>query len=158
MRIKYSIISAFPGTGKSHAVNNNTKPELVLFDSDSSLFPRDNGAFPSNYIHHIKTLCSDIQSHHNEYKRAGIFISSHQNVRASLVTENIPFHLVYPVPSLKEEYMDRYYKRGSPDSFLKFMEDSWESLIESCMSQVGCIHHQFEKPDDYLDNLIKQIL
>jgi len=136
--IKYSIgqllVSAFPGTGKSHYVNygegSGYMPQGFATDSDSSKF--DKSAFPANYITHIKK-CMD-----EGYAR--IFISSHKEVRNALVENNLPFTLVYPEMGLKDEYIERYKKRGNNIAFIEMMQNNWEKFIEDCQSQKGCKH------------------
>src|SRR5574343_786468 len=85
------IVSAFPGTGKSHLFNNT---KLNILDSDSSKF--DKSKFPENYIKHIKE---------NIEKVDVILVYSHKEVRNALVKNNIKFLLVYPNKSLKSEYV-----------------------------------------------------
>ena len=123
---KYNIISAFPGTGKSHFSVNSS---LKVLDSDSSTF--DKSQFPENYINHIKS---------NEGKADIICISSHEEVRRALVENNLQFALVYPNPSLKEEYLDRYKQRGSSEDFIRLLETNWDLWLKGCSTQDGCCH------------------
>lgn len=145
----YLLISAFPGTGKSTihkkaeeynlikchiSVDKETGevtrdiprvPGVRVFDSDSSLFPKDN--FPANYIAAIKEtieLCPHVV----------ILISSHEEVRDALKAAGLEYDLVYPNQSLKDEYVQRYEQRGSPESFVRLMDDRWEQFILSCSS------------------------
>lgn len=154
----YLLISAFPGTGKSTihknaeehglikchiAVDKETgevtrdiprTPGVRVFDSDSSLFPKDN--FPANYIAAIKEtieLCPHVV----------ILISSHEEVRDALKAAGLEYDLVYPNQSLKDEYVQRYVQRGSPEGFVRLMDDRWEQFILSCSSDVipeMCMH------------------
>lgn len=41
--------------------------------------------------------------------------------------------LVYPDRSLKTEFIQRYIDRGSPETFVKMMEDKWDVFIDSCV-------------------------
>jgi len=137
-------ISAFPGCGKSFIFKNaeqygllpiNYKERVMiedsfvsyyaptLFDSDSSHFDKD--AFPNNYVRHIKEII-------NSFKDPTIFISSHENVRQALKSNNIQFTLVYPDISLKEEFIERYKERGSPEAFVNLMSNKWEDFIKDC--------------------------
>lgn len=105
------LVSAFPGCGKSHFFKNT---KLVTLDSDSSKF--DKAHFPENYIKHIKSNLGKVDI---------IFISSHQEVRDALNDNNLEYMLVYPDPSLKEEYLERYNKRGSGKAFIKLLDEKW---------------------------------
>ncbi|EBY9763980.1 hypothetical protein D5W64_12775 [Salmonella enterica subsp. enterica serovar Saintpaul] len=64
-------------------------------------------------------------------------VSSHDNVRAALHEENIPFTLVYPERELKGEYLERYEGRGSPEAFINMMEHKWNDFIDSAISDVS---------------------
>ena len=118
--MKQLLIAAFPGTGKSHYCSNGNYsqyiPEGFCCDSDSSQF--DKSQFPENYIEHIKKRI--------EQNYARIFISSHKEVRDALVANNLSFTLVYPDKSLKQEYLERYKKRGSHPKFVELIENNWD--------------------------------
>jgi hypothetical protein len=121
------LISAFPGTGKSYLHKNS---KLYVKDSDSSKF--DKNDFPRNYIDHIKS---------HRYANADIIcISSHENVRNALVENNLPFLLVYPDISLKDEYLEIYRSRGDSDDFINLISDNWDNWITQLMNQKHCIH------------------
>ena len=136
------VISCFPGGGKSTICKEARKlgmfhvdvkkdgelgdlaPECLvpLFDSDSSLFPKD--GFPQNYIDHIKGILET-------YPDVVIMVSSHDNVREALAENDIPFVLAYPQRELKDEYLNRYKERGSHEKFVEFMENNWNNFITS---------------------------
>lgn len=120
------VVSGFPGIGKSHFYNQD--PDHIA-DSDSSKF--DKTMFPKNYIEHIKGKLEDSNTNR-------VLVSSHDAVRNALVQENIPFYLVYPDASLKDEYMERYRERGSPQPFLDLMDKNWDNFIAECEKQTGC--------------------
>lgn len=128
------LISAFPGTGKSYYVNygegSGYMPQGFATDSDSSKF--DKSGFPENYIRHIKEKISE------GYAR--IFISSHREVRKALVENDLFFTLVYPSRELKEEYLQRYKERNSPDNFIKLLSDNWDLWLDELENQKGCNH------------------
>ncbi|AEV89598.1 hypothetical protein OBP_161 [Pseudomonas phage OBP] len=142
------VTCAFPGTGKSTISNNAEQYGLIkahvyyddregvcvsllnsdkvpVFDSDSSIFPKEN--FPSNYVEHIKGLLRD-------FPECVIMVSSHDNVREALREAGIDYILVYPQRELKGDYLERYEGRGSPEPFIKLMDDKWNDFIDSCES------------------------
>ena len=95
------IVCGFPGGGKTHCYIQKGGPAFL--DSDSSKFSWikpgvRNNSFPWNYINYIQDNldCSEM-----------IFISTHKEVRNALRIREIPFTLVYPEASLREEYMQR---------------------------------------------------
>jgi hypothetical protein len=88
-----------------------------------------NQIFLENYIEHIKS---------NLGKADIIMVSSHKEVRDALVENEIEFTLVYPDPNIKEEYIQRYIDRGSPESFVNLLTNNWETWIDELSEQVGC--------------------
>ena len=124
------IISGFPGVGKSHLKRFYDKlyNDIIILDSDSSNFSwiqpgLRNPDFPYNYIQHIKD---------NLEKADVILISSHNVVRELLARENIPYTLVYPDISLKDEYIFRYIQRGSSKEFIDKIKNDWEGFVNDC--------------------------
>lgn len=126
--IKTTIISAFPGMGKTTYHKDNL---ITTLDSDSSEFSwvknedgtnskHRNPDFPQNYIEHIKS---------NIGKYEYIFVSSHENVRQSLIDNCIFFFVVYPSIDRRDEFMERYYSRGSSSEFSTFIFENWDKFI-----------------------------
>lgn len=141
------LVSAFPGTGKSHYVNYGEgslyMPQGFACDSDSSLF--DKNHFPDNYLSHIKTRIVE------GYSR--VFISSHRDVREALVLNNLPFVLIYPAKDLKDEYIQRYKARGNDEKFVSLMDSNWNPWIDELQCQQGC-YHIILKSNQFLSNVI----
>jgi len=135
------LISAFPGCGKSHLFRN--KGTRAILDSDSSKFNKD--YFPENYMQHIKN---------NMGKADLICISSHDVVRQALLENKLPFTLVYPDRSIKEEYIQRYKDRGNEDSFVRLLENNWEEWMDGMENQKGCDHIKLQK-GQYLSDVIE---
>ncbi len=136
---KTLIISAFPGTGKTYLFNNTDK---TILDSDSSKF--DKTKFPENYIQHIKDNIGKVDI---------ILVSSHKPVRDALVANKIDFTLVYPSKELKEEYINRYKQRGSPETFIDLITKNWENWIDELSNQIGCTKCELSK-GEYLKDII----
>ena len=112
-----TVVCGFPGVGKSHL-----SKQCRWHDSDSSKFswlePKvRNPAFPANYTDHIRSLSGVVLA------------SSHLNVRDALFEAGIPFWLLYPTPDCKAEYLERYRRRGSPESFLELLDKNWDDWI-----------------------------
>lgn len=136
------IISGFPGIGKSSLYNQ--APERIA-DSDSSQF--DKSEFPDNYIVHIRSLLE-------EGVKDYILVSSHFEVRDELEERGFPFFLVYPERGLKEEYLQRYRDRKSPQAFVDMMDANWDKFITGCEDQEGC-EHIVLKSGQYLADVFK---
>lgn len=126
------IISGFPGVGKTEYFKHQEEHGRICLDSDSSEFSwikdengnntkERNPEFPNNYIKHIKDSIDKVDI---------IFVSSHDVVRKALEEEKVYYILVYPEIEAKEEYINRYKKRGNNDGFINFISNSWESFIK----------------------------
>ena len=154
--MKTRIISAFPGTGKSYFYNEN---KSTTIDSDSSEFSwvkddqgnntkERNPNFPQNYIEHIKE---------NIGKYDFIFVSSHKEVREALKDNCIFFYLIYPDVNRKEEFVQRYIDRGSPNGFIKLIQSNWDEWIKECEFEMyGCSNVRMILPNlsDELSHII----
>lgn len=120
------IICGFPGIGKSTFFKECLDTPLTVSDSDSSNF--DKSKFPENYINHIKSHIGSIDF---------ILVSTHEAVLNELELENLDHYIVYPDKSLKEEYLERYKKRGSDQKFIKLLSDNWDDWIYGIEARVG---------------------
>lgn len=125
------VICGFPGVGKSSLFRNRGDSKIV--DSDSSTF--DKAEFPANYIAHIREKLAEGYT---------VLCSTHAEVRAALVQAGIPFALVYPKLDCRDEYMQRYTERGSPDAFIGMMFKNWEKFVQGCADQAGCKHVELD--------------
>lgn len=118
------VISGFPGVGKSFATCGS---DVRILDSDSSVFSwispgvRD-PLFPSNYMGHIRNNLGPADV---------IFVSSHDTVREALQSNQLPYVLIYPNRCLKDEYLERYRRRGSSENFVEFIANHWDEFIDS---------------------------
>ena len=162
------VVSAFPGSGKSSIFNNagdyNLVPvafncdllelskierkegQTLVFDSDSSNF--DKNHFPGNYISYIKSLLE-------MFDNVVIFVSSHSDVREALAESGIEYVLVYPETYLKQQYLERYVKRGSPEGFIKLLDDKWLEWLDSCDKDENAISHYKLSSGQYLSDLFE---
>lgn len=135
------VISGFPGIGKSEYVRCT---QARVCDSDSSGFDKNN--FPLNYIEHILA---------RRWTHDTILVSSHAEVRQALCDHHIHYTLVYPQLELKEAFLERYRRRGSPDSFVSMMDTNWNSFVTGCIEQSGCKHVTIDRPDQYLSDVLE---
>lgn len=132
-KLMTTVLSAFPGTGKTFLAANTSD---VVLDSDSSSYSWISKGvrhpdFPANYISHIQE---------NLGKANLILVSSHLEVRSALVAACIPFVLMYPERHLKPEYLLRYKQRGSSEAFIVLVDTMWNSWIDELESQPSCVH------------------
>lgn len=141
------IVAGFPGIGKSYLTKVT---DLKISDSDSSKFSWlapgiRNPEFPRNYIEHIS-----LQRHLNNL----VLVSSHSVVRQALVDAHLPFILIYPHHSLKDEYLTRFAKRGSDQAFIELLRNQWDNWISECRIQQHC-RHIVLSPGKYLSDMIE---
>ena len=155
------LVAGFPGVGKSFIYQNNT--DIKIIDSDSSKYSHTiikpgihsipNKDFPNNYINMIKELMEDTSIDL-------IMVSTHEVVRNALIKEKIPFTIVYPDKKFKDEYIGRYYKRGSSDSLIKLISDNFENWVDD----IGAIDNEYvikvklDQYGMYLNDVIEKIL
>ena len=137
--MKTLLCSAFPGTGKTYFFNNSDK---TVLDSDSSTF--DKSQFPANYIKYIKDNIGKVKL---------IFISSHKIVRDALVENGLDFVLVYPSPDLKDDYIQRYKKRGNAEGFVDLLLNNWDNWMIELENQKGCRRIVLQK-GQYISDVI----
>ena len=113
---------------KSYLYYNQDKFCLKVADSDSSKFSWletesgkvRNPDFPYNYIEHIKGLIGEV-----DY----ILVSSHDEVKIALEEAGLSYILVMPQQKLKAEWIGRCWLRGSPDGFLKLINNNWDEWV-----------------------------
>jgi len=135
--MKTKIISAFPGTGKTYFQALNSNKKIVDLDSNDFTggYSRNGkvllGRFPSNYIQAVNERIgkSDI-----------LLISIHQEVRDMLSYSSINFMLIYPKRELKEEYLQRFRKRGDSEQFIELFSKNWDAILEQLELKKNCRH------------------
>ncbi len=152
------IISAFPGMGKSYAVEH--LPQYKMLDLESSNYSwiktNDgkvrNPLFAQNYIDHLKQLKSQ-----GLYQV--VFVSSHKIVRQALQHNKIRYYFVYPDISLKEQYIRRFIQRGNDSQFVNLLTQNWETWITQIQKEQYskyCYKTKVIQPDFYLTQLFRE--
>lgn len=136
MKTNLKIICGFPGVGKSFLCE-----QTGWHDSDSSKFSRDRH-WPVNYLHHLLRL------------EGVALVSTHKEVREVLsVTMHTPFYLCYPDLSCKEEYLQRYERRGSPQAFIDLLDEQWEPWLISLQEEKEAEAHFVLSPGLFISDL-----
>ena len=143
------IIAAFAGVGKTHFCN---------------LYPQalDFVVMPFKYENYAKiTACcaegESIKAHpalklrrdwrkfyyqalmdtYRCYPGEILVIPTDSGILCRLEQDAIPYTVVYPSRSLKEEYCQRYLARGNTDSFLDVFVGGWDMWMESVRDNNG---------------------
>ena len=150
------VVAGFPGVGKTYLIpadKPSSLQSLIFQDLDSTPFSHKDGqpnpAFPENYITHIKTLL--------QTPDLIIMVGVHDVVRDQIVANGIRFTLVYPEQQLKDEYMERYTKRGSHPGLIKKLDQMWDAFTSSCAGQKDC-RHVVLKSGEYLEDVMEGIV
>ena len=147
----HHIICGYSGIGKSTAEQRHKN----VYDFESSIFSHKWSAeegtisrdesFPINYI-------DAIENHMNEHGVSVYLLSCHQEVRSELQSRGIPYIIVMPEPSLKEEYIRRWLKRGSSMEFIESMSERWDDMIASCEADPAPKIHL--KQGEYINDVL----
>jgi adenylate kinase family enzyme len=137
------ILCGFPGVGKSYLAK-----QANVLDTDSSAFAKD-AQWPQNYVDVLIERAS-----HGLHEL--ILASTHKEVRDGLAKAGQRTILVYPDPLLKEEYLNRYRERGSPEPFIRLMELRWEEFLSDCRRQQNAWHWMLG-PGQYLADCYPRI-
>lgn len=124
------VICGFPGVGKTTLFQMLKEKGFPIVDSDSSQF--DKKFFPQNYIEHIKQQLANNQ---------WVLCSTHKEVRIALQAAGIGYAIACPAyRHLKDEYIQRYIKRGSPEAFVKLMEFKWDEFFDDVTNDSYGLH------------------
>lgn len=147
------VLWAFYGTGKS-TVSNGTS--VVDFDSkkfqfigvdDKSMHSSSNEQkrfvkdpmYPENYIRAVKEVNAEVVLVNCEVELLNHF-------------ENVI--LYYPGRELKEEYLERYRKRGDHPSFVQFMKEEFDGMIHT-LTALPYPKYVSNEKNKYLSNVFK---
>lgn len=144
------VICGFSGIGKSTAEQKHK--DVIDFESSaySHIFKcgcpdEKNASFPGNYI---DALCDNMQNKANTV----YLLSCHEEVRNELKNRGIPYIIVMPFPSLREEYIRRWLRRGSSVEFIEMMSERWDEMVDSCEKDNAPKIHL--KCGEYLDDVL----
>ena len=158
-------IAGFPGVGKSKAAE---VLKGIAYDAESSDFhwmKQTNNktdaaskieanlldpCWPDNYHTLIKMLAYETDGLKDFKDLTYICISTHEEVLRYLRKYHIPFVIV--LPGNKDETIARYRERGNSESFIKKVEENWDSWMENFRSYDMPIIRL--KPDMYLSDLL----
>lgn len=142
--IKAVVICGYPGIGKTTAAANRTD----ICDAESSAFshPFDSATgkqkksenFPRNYVDFISKLITELGGYRY------VLCSCHKEVREELNNHGIPFIVVVPHFNCKDEYMQRYLKRGDNADFIQNMYDCWDEWHDEIDNSGAAVIHLWE--------------
>ena len=145
-KLKGIIICGFPGVGKSYAAQRSTD----ITDAESSAFhyPTDweninepekmrtteDPDWVKKYVDHLVDMAS-------QYGYRYVLASTHDEVIAELNSRFVPYVVVAPDRSLKDEYLGRYLKRGSDADFIINLNENWDEWLDQIERYSSAVIH-----------------
>lgn len=121
-RKKGVVVSGFAGIGKSGLKENVPYyNDLKTYDLSSSYFRK--------YPGWEKVYCDIIESLIDKYDF--VFISTHDNVIKEMKDRGNDFYIVYPRKHCKDEYKERFIKRGNSKEYINNFMKRWNEFIEN---------------------------
>lgn len=103
-------MSGFAGIGKSTAagVHQIRDREVLDLDSSSFSFGADGERNPNFVRDYVEAIVNKLSN------RYILLVSSHPEMRQTLIQYSMLFYLIYPDRGCKEEYLRRFARRGTP--------------------------------------------
>ncbi|MGL5715735.1 MAG: hypothetical protein ACRCX2_22120 [Paraclostridium sp.] len=157
---KATIIAGFPGVGKTEFMKRAIMKGYTVSDSDSSQYSWKKDAqgrntkerhpdFPHNYMSHIEEL-------YNSGEVDYILVSTHSEVISALWKKAFPYTILYPSLQMKEEMLERYRQRKSPQGFIDLMEANYENFVQQILDRPKSFGVTFTELESgqYLSTLI----
>lgn len=143
------IVCGFPGIGKTTL--KDRYPDQVV-DSDSSLFSWASPGvrhpeWPNNYLDHLSKL-------EEENPDKLILVSTHKEVISGLLERKIRFSIIRPSIECKQEYIERFIKRGSTEAFIELLDKNFETFLDD-LDNVPGIHVSVLSPGSYLSDRMR---
>ena len=115
------IISGFAGIGKTGFLEHFPEErEKKVFDLSSTYFRKNEGW--------EKVYCDLIEALSKEYDY--VFVSTHNMVIDELLARGTKFYIVYPRRYCKDEYIERFLKRGSSKEYVVKFIKNWDYFID----------------------------
>jgi len=139
MKDETILCAAFCGTGKSHLCNNFPDDYMEL-----ECWEYRQGDFPNNYVQDV------IES---TGKTKYLFISTDPVILKELNEGGVKIQLYYPENILRNEYLDRFIGRVSPQDFIGAIMINWHTWINELKEQNYC-KHIILKEGEYLQDVL----
>lgn len=123
-----------------------------MLDFESSVFSHKlngetNSDFPDNYVDELMKIMSD-------EKYDYYLVSCHEEVRNELKARGLKYVIVLPYWECKNEYIKRWFKRGSDIDFITQMDKRWEVMIKSCVDDTA--PKIYLEKYEYLSDILKE--
>lgn len=133
------LYAAFCGTGKSYLCNNFADDYMEL-----ECWEYRKGDFPNNYIQDVIDAIG---------RTKYLFISTDPVILKELNKRGIEIRLYYPQNELRNEYLDRFIARISPQDFVGAIMINWHKWIDELKEQDYC-KHKILQTGEYLQDVL----
>lgn len=147
MEKKGIIICGFAGIGKSSIKDAVAYfKDVKLYDLQSHCFVKDYN-WQKNYVECALAL-------QNKYDY--VFLSTHDVVIEELKKRGEKFYIVYPNKYLRQEYLERFKKRGSSTEYIMRFRDRWDLFID----KLDSLDHEWKinlRSGQYLSDVILRL-
>ena len=147
MEKKGIIICGFAGIGKSSI--KDAIPyfkDVKLYDLQSHIFKKESG-WQKTYVE-----CALALRDKYDY----VFLSTHDVVIDELKNRGEKFYIVYPNKYLKQEYLERFRKRGSSMDYILRFRERWDMFID----KLDSLDHEWKinlRTGQYLSDVILRL-
>ena len=108
------IVCGFASIGKSTLC----KERPMWIDLESTPFEKD-------WDRYVKVAM------HMDKQGYNVMLSCHAELRKRLHENGARYFVLMPLANLKEEYLNRYKKRGNDPAFIESLEKNWDAFTES---------------------------
>ena len=141
------IICGFAGIGKTSirtAVPSYQKIEL--YDLQSHVFKKELD-WQKTYVD-----CAIALRKTHDY----VFLSTHDVVIDELIRRKEKFYVVYPYRHCKDEYIERFKKRGNTNDYIKRFMDRWDIFINK-IEKLMHVNRIALRRGQYLSDILPRI-
>jgi adenylate kinase family enzyme len=73
-----------------------------------------------------------------------------------LIRRNENFYIVYPKKHCKQEYKERFLKRGNKKDYIERFMENWDSFVDK-LDKVNCRNKISLRTGQYLSDVISRI-
>ena len=129
------VICGFPGTGET------TGNDVIYLDSsvfrwfiDGCFTRKERTNWVSNYADYITKLATN-----NRYRF--VIVSTHERLRKELDERGIPYVVVVPNRTLRDEYMLRYIRNGYTPSLIERIYHHWDEWLDDIEESKSVVIH-----------------
>lgn len=157
------IVAAFAGTGKTECARRYKDViDLEVMPYKYSNLTEENTEYQkaSEELKLIKNwrfhYYGDLLEYNVLNEKGAVLMPSDFQILSWLECDELDYILVFPNESLKEEYRERYIKRGNREEFINVFIDNWDYWI-GMFNESKCPNKVILKSGQYLSDVIEKL-